>query len=105
MGEGVEPSLQGVLSSLVDPSQFAILFASAAFLESFGKIVSSPFMAFLLRIGRDDDGQVTGLPFFMAGVSLRSPITVETYLTFDKKKDAFSPLFNRINFHSCGKTA
>ncbi|KAL7781932.1 major facilitator superfamily domain-containing protein [Trichoderma afarasin] len=72
VGEGVEPSLQGIMSSLIEPSQFAMLFTSAAFLESVGKIISSPFMASLLRMGRDYDGRVTGLPFFIAGVSSAS---------------------------------
>lgn len=85
------------MSSLVDPSQFAILFASEAFFESIGKIISSPFMAFLLRIGRDHDGRVTGLPFFMAG--LPNKCLTQTYDVSNFCKDLFSPLSNCINFH------
>ncbi|KAF3071645.1 hypothetical protein CFAM422_006118 [Trichoderma lentiforme] len=59
------------MSSLIEPSQFAMLFTSAAFLESVGKIINSPFMAFLLRMGRDYDGRVTGLPFFLAGSEVK----------------------------------
>ncbi|UKZ61399.1 uncharacterized protein TrAtP1_002664 [Trichoderma atroviride] len=84
MGEGVEPSLQGVMSSLVDPSQFAILFTSTAFLESVGKMISSPFMAFLLRIGRNDDGRVTGLPFFIAGIFFLLCLIVSILVNIEK---------------------
>ncbi|KAL6820103.1 major facilitator superfamily domain-containing protein [Trichoderma sp. SZMC 28015] len=87
VGEGVEPSLQGIMSSLIEPSQFAMLFTSAAFLESVGKIISSPFMAFLLRMGRDYDGRVTGLPFFIAGIFFLLCFIVSIFIHVEKPHD------------------
>lgn len=69
VGEGAEPALQGFVSSLVAPSQHATLFTTMTLLESTGRIFGSPFMAFLLRVGRDGQGNPNGLIFLVAAVS------------------------------------
>ncbi|KAH8125265.1 MFS general substrate transporter [Trichoderma asperelloides] len=66
VGEGAEPALQGFVSSLVAPSQHATLFTTMTLLESTGRIFGSPFMAFLLRVGRDGQGNPNGLIFLVA---------------------------------------
>jgi hypothetical protein len=68
-GEGVEPSIQGLASSMVMHSQYATLFTTMALLESMGRVIGTPFMAFILRVGRDNQGEPNGLVFIVASVS------------------------------------
>lgn len=69
VGEGAEPALQALASSLVKPEQYTLLFTTMTVLESIGRILGSPFMAALLCTGRDAEGKPTGLVFLVASVS------------------------------------
>lgn len=76
-GEGAEPALQGLASSLVEPSQYATLFTTMTLVESVGRLIAGPLMAYLLRIGRNIDGEPTGLIFLLSAVS---PVMFPPYL-------------------------
>lgn len=39
------------------------------FLESLGRVIAGPLLAYILRIGRDESGRPTGLVFLVAAVS------------------------------------
>ncbi|KAK0645420.1 major facilitator superfamily domain-containing protein [Cercophora newfieldiana] len=66
VGEGAEPALQGLTAALVTPPYYATLFTTLTFLESLGRLLGGPLMAYILRIGRDESGRPTGLVFLVA---------------------------------------
>jgi hypothetical protein len=56
VGEGVEPLLQGVMQSIVDSSQFAMLFTNAMSLESIRKTIKK-ILSWHSCIGHYYDGR------------------------------------------------
>lgn len=66
LGEGFEPSLKGLATSLVDASYNARLLTLAMVLEVIGKLVGGPLMARLFRIGRREGHGSDGVNFLTA---------------------------------------
>lgn len=69
LGEGIEPALQGFVTSVIDASQNAQLFTTIAVMDTLAKIISGPMMAGLYAIGRDQQGKPNGLCFLVSSVS------------------------------------
>ena len=68
LGEGFEPSLKGLATSLIDGSYNARLLTLATVLEVIGKLIGGPLMARLFSIGRRDDHGSDGINFLTAAV-------------------------------------
>lgn len=68
LGEGFEPSLKGLATSLIDSSYNARLLTFAMVLEVVGKLIGGPLMARLFSIGRSDDHGSDGINFLTASV-------------------------------------
>lgn len=73
LGEGLEPSLQSVASSLVGKDATGRMFAAVAALETFAQMIAGPLMAKLLSVGFGLNQLWHGLPYFVA--SVRIPVT------------------------------
>ena len=68
LGEGFEPSLKGLSTSLIDGSYNARLLTLATVLEVIGKLIGGPLMARLFSIGRRKDHGSEGVNFLTASV-------------------------------------
>ena len=55
LSEGEEPALQGLATSLIEPSYHARLFTSVTVIEIVAKLVGGPVMGKLFSIGRSDN--------------------------------------------------
>jgi len=66
LGEGFEPSLKGLATSLIDGSYNARLLTLATVLEVIGKLIGGPLMARLFSIGRRDGHGSDGINFLTA---------------------------------------
>ncbi|KAL8824291.1 MAG: hypothetical protein Q9191_005156 [Dirinaria sp. TL-2023a] len=68
LGEGFEPSLKGLATSLIDGSYNARLLTLATVLEVIGKLIGGPVMARLFSIGRRKDHGSDGINFLTASL-------------------------------------
>lgn len=66
LGEGFEPSLKGLATSLIDGSYNARLLTLATVLEVIGKLIGGPVMARLSSIGRREGHGSDGINFLTA---------------------------------------
>ena len=66
LGEGFEPSLKGLATSLIDACFNARLLTLATVLEVIGKLIGGPVMARLFSIGRREDHGSDGINFLTA---------------------------------------
>lgn len=73
LSEGLEPALQGLATSLIDPSWVARMFTTIARYDLLARIVFGPAMASLLFVGHSAKGdgiwRLEGLCFLIASVS------------------------------------
>lgn len=68
LGEGFEPSLKGLATSLIDGSYNARLLTLATVLEVIGKLIGGPLMARLFSIGRREGHRSNGINFLTASI-------------------------------------
>ena len=69
LGEGIEPSLQGVATFITDSTQNTVLFISIAVCDTVAELTGGPLAAQLLAIGRRSDHASYGISFVMSSVS------------------------------------
>lgn len=70
IGEGLEPTLQGVAAFVVDESYTARMFTVIATLEGTGRLVGGPLMTWLFFAGYEGENKLFGLCFVASSVSL-----------------------------------
>lgn len=70
LGEGFEPSLKGLATSLIESSYNARLLTLVAALEVVAKLIGGPVMARLFSIGRGEDHGSEGICFLASAVLL-----------------------------------
>ena len=68
LGEGFEPSLKGLATSLVDSSYNARLLTLVAVLEVIARLIGGPLMAWLFSIGRGENYGSEGICFLASAV-------------------------------------
>lgn len=68
LGEGVQPSCQGLATSLVGRGYNARLFTTVAFLETVGKLAGGPIQSVLFSIGRREGRGSLGINFLASSV-------------------------------------
>ncbi len=68
-GEGLEPTLQGLLSASVRTEEVGRLFALMYTCSLLGDMTGGPIMSALLSIGRGEDGASDGYCFLASAVS------------------------------------
>ncbi len=75
-GEGLEPALQGLATSMVDKSHTARMFTNVAFLDLTARIIGGPLMTNLLYIKiKESSFRFEGLSFLISAVrSLLLPL-------------------------------
>ena len=69
LGEGTEPALQGLISSVTEPSDYSQLFGTIALVDSMAELVGGPMTASLMSVGRSKHGDSNGLNFLSSAVS------------------------------------
>lgn len=67
-GQGLEPALQGLASSLVDKTRNARTFTTIAVLDTVAQIVGGPLTAGLFSIGRSEVKGSSGVCFLVSSV-------------------------------------
>jgi hypothetical protein len=85
LGEGLEPTLQGVAAFLVDESHTARMFTIIASLESAGRLVGGPLMTWLFFADYDGANKLFGFCFMGSSVcslfwSADKPLTISQIL-------------------------
>ena len=70
LGEGFEPSLKGLATSLIESSYNARLLTFITVLEVIAKLIGGPLMARLFSIGRNEDHGSDGVCFLASAVML-----------------------------------
>ena len=84
LSEGEEPALQGLATSLIDPSYHARLFTSVAVVEIVAKLVGGPMMGKLFAITRGDN--VKGSAGICFSVSAGILFCLMIFAIFQKQK-------------------
>lgn len=72
LGEGLEPSLQGLVTYIANTKQTARLFSILAVYDTIAELIGGPLAASLLKIGRRPEHPSDGICFLNSSVSLFS---------------------------------
>lgn len=68
LSEGLEPALQGLATASITETYTARMFTTLAVIETVGKLIGGPLMAWLFSIGRSKNSGSKGFNFLTSSV-------------------------------------